>query len=117
MGWTTKYAIERLLHQEVFGPYLESLSKEFPDTFTGGYTKNRPSARSWVLFKGDVPKRAIEIAADVGIEAEFLGGAKYSLAELEALSRALQHDLQAIGFEAGTGYSIEAQRVEVSLGR
>lgn len=117
MGWTREYAVERLLHQERFGTLLEGLAEAFPATFGGGYTANGKVAESFVLFKGEVPGAAIDDASRFRVDTSFVPGALYSFAELEALATRIHADLSTAGWQAGTGFSIEKQRVEVSIAR
>jgi len=116
-GWSSDYALKRLRNQERFGLLLEDLAAEYPATYAGGYTSNGTVALSRVLFKGEVPSAAIDAAARRNVDTDFGGGAKYSLVELEKIATGVHADLTNAGFKAGTGFSIEHQRVEVSVAR
>ena len=117
MGWDISYAVLRLHHQQEFSRFLHELLAKYPDRFAGGYTVNGRTFASTILFKGAIPDGVLDELRVRDIDADVRGGATFSLEELQAASDGLHADLMRAGFVAGTGYSVEANRVDAYVQR
>jgi hypothetical protein len=109
-GWDEEATLARLKRQEATGAFVAELAVDYPDTFGGAWTGDGPNGQLFVRFVGRVPAEAQRQAEQRGISAVFVGGAKNSLAKLEARADRVHADLLAHGHpEVITAFSVRGE--------
>jgi hypothetical protein len=111
-GWDEAATSALLTRQEVTGAFVADLAVKYPDTYGGAWTGDGPNGQLFVRFVGQVPSEVQDQAKQQGIAAIFLGGAKQSLAALEARSQRVHADLRAHGYpQVVTAFSVQEETI------
>jgi streptogrisin C len=107
-GWDQESTLLRLKRQEAVGKFLERVSLDYSTTFGGTWAGDDVDGRLFVQFVGVVPPAVRTLAKQQGIEGVFLGGAKYSLVQLEARADRIHAELVAHGYpQVATAISVQ----------
>lgn len=97
-GWTVAEAGRQIWLQEVSGPIIGKLRTEFPDSFAEARMAEDPGGVVTVVFAGEVPAGASQIAGPLGDDIKLVGGAALSERAMERRTGAVSQALLELGY-------------------